>query len=297
MERILLHCPLNISRTLEEMIKEYATRMDKKHGLQIKVEVQPHRPTEKSLFEKYQEEKVLPELMIGHVNDFAELPDSFLQEHFQSLPGRFPLRKELVKAGFTDPRGFFHPFVIIPFTMFYNQNLLAEKDLPRNWEDLLDVRWQQQILMPDEYRMVSKIIRTFMQAHYPDRFAAFQQNVIHQGAPIDVVNNVDQAVYPLGITNIAFARISRQKNTRLIFPQDGLFCMPQVMVWSKKADERLLEIGDFLMSRQVQEYLALQAFVPASPEATIPELLAENNVTLRWEGWEHYLSVIKGSGV
>ncbi|HHW61548.1 MAG TPA: ABC transporter substrate-binding protein, partial [Syntrophomonadaceae bacterium] len=104
-------------------------------------------------------------------------------------------------------------------------------------------------------------------------------------------------VYPLGITNIAFARISRQKNTRLIFPQDGLFCMPQVMVWSKKADERLLEMGDFLMSRQVQEYLALQAFVPAAPESSIPELLANNKVTLRWEGWEQYLNVIRGSKV
>ncbi len=290
-----MHCPLNISRSLEEMMKEYAAKMEAKHGLQIKVEVQPHRPTEKSIFEKHQEEKILPELMIGHVNDFADLPAGFLEDHFQALPGRFPLRRELIEAGFTDHRGYFHPFVIIPFTIFYNRDLLTESELPNCWEDLLDTCWRRQILMPDEYRMVSKIIRTFMQAHYPDRFADFQQNVVHLGAPIDVVNNVDQGTYPLGITNIAFARISRQKNTRLIFPQDGLFCMPQVMVWSKKADERLLEMGDFLMSRQVQDYLALQAFVPASPESAIPEILADNNVTLRWEGWEQYLSVIKGS--
>ncbi len=295
MARVLLHCPLNISRSLEEMMKEYCQKMGEKNRMQVKVEVQPHRPTEKGLFEMYLEKGDMPELIVGHVNDFAELPEGFLHKHFRSLPGRFPLRQELVKTGFTDPKGYFHPFAIIPFAIFYNQNLLEEKDLPRVWEDLLDARWRQRILMPDEYRMVSKIITTFMEAHYPDKFADFQQNVIHQGAPMDVVNAVDEGHYPLGITNIAFARISRNKNTRLIWPQDGIFCMPQVMVWSKKADERLLEIGDFLMSREVQEYLALQTFVPASPDIAIPQLLADHSFKLRWEGWEHYLSIIKGS--
>mgnify|MGYP001124464251 CR=1 FL=1 len=149
--------------------------------------------------------------------------------------------------------------------------------------------------MPDEYRMVSKIIRTFMEAHYPEKFAVFQENVVHKGAPIDVVSAVDEGRYPLGIANIAFARISRNKNTRLIWPRDGMFCMPQVMIWSKNANENLLEIGDFLMSRQVQEYLALQAFIPASPEVALPQLFADHELNLRWEGWEHYLNIIKGS--
>lgn len=295
MARVLVHCPLNISRSLEEMLKNFGCEMEKKHGISVEVLTQPHRPTEEGLFQMYLKNGQLPEMVIGHVNDFAELPAGFLEENFRSLPGRFPLRPELVEAGFLDPKGYFQPFVVIPFAMFYNPNLLTENDLPCLWEDLLEGRWQKKILMPDEYRMVSKIIRTFMQAHYPDRFADFQENIIHQGAPIDVVNAVDEGRYPLGITNIAFARISRNKNTRLIWPRDGIFCMPQVMVWSKKADDRLLEIGDFLLSGQVQEYLALQSFVPASPVVAIPKLLADHHFHLRWENWEHYLSVIKGA--
>ncbi|HHX86898.1 MAG TPA: ABC transporter substrate-binding protein [Firmicutes bacterium] len=119
--------------------------------------------------------------------------------------------------------------------------------------------------------------------------------MIHKGAPIDVVSAVDEGRYPLGITNIAFARISRNKNTRLIWPRDGMFCMPQVMVWSKNANENLLEIGDFLMSKPVQEYLALQAFIPASPEVGIPQLFTGHSLNLRWEGWESYLNIIRGS--
>ncbi len=295
MAKVLIHCPLNISRSLEEMIKEFGLEMEKKHGINVEIETQPHRPTEDGLFKMYLEKGNMPELVVGHANDFAELPGGYLEEHFRSLPGRFPLRSELVEAGFADAKGYFQPFVVIPFAMFYNPNLLGEKELPEAWQDLLETRWRKQIIMPDEYRMVSKIIRTFMQAHYPERFADFHENVIHQGAPIDVVNAVDEGRYQLGITNIAFARISRSKNTRLIWPRDGIFCMPQVMVWSKKADERLLEIGDFLLSKKVQEYLALQTFIPASPDVAIPKLLTDHNFSLRWESWEHYLSVIKGS--
>ena len=297
MAKILVHCPLNISRTLEMMLEEYCRKTEEKLGTRVELETQPHRPQEKGLFEKYIEEGNLPELVVGHVNDFAELPAGYLEKHFLSLPGRWPLRTELVEAGFLDPKGYFHPFVVIPFAMFYNFNLLDERELPTVWEDLLEARWREQILMPDDYRVVSKVIRTFMEAHHPERFADFQKNVVYEGAPIDVVNAVDEGHYPLGITNIAFARISRHKNTRLIWPRDGLFCMPQVMAWSKDVSENLLAIGDFLMSNQVQEYLALQAFVPAAPNTALPQLLTDYNFSLRWEGWENYLNIIKSSKV
>ncbi|MFZ3130028.1 MAG: hypothetical protein WA125_02730 [Desulfosporosinus sp.] len=66
------------------------------------------------------------------------------------------------------------------------------------------------------------------------------------------------------------------------------------MVWSKKADERLLEIGDFLISRQVQEYLALQTFAPVSADVAIPQILTEHDFSLRRKGWEDFQSAIQG---
>jgi hypothetical protein len=56
----------------------------------------------------------------------------------------------------------------------------------------------------------------------------------------------------------------------------------------------MLEIGDFLMSRPVQEYLALQSFVPVSPEVPLPQLIEDNHCGLRWKGWEYFLEVIRG---
>jgi spermidine/putrescine-binding protein len=293
MARVFLHCSLNISRSLVEMMEEYGQKMQDKYGIEVKIKTQPHRPDEESLFKSDFEKSQLPDLIVGHVNDFAVLPKGFLEEHFRSLPERFPIKKNLADIGFKDPQGYFHPFVIIPFAIFYNKNLLDEKDIPQSWQDLLDPKWSKKVRMPDDFRMVSKIVRTFMEANYPDRFENFKDNVIHSKSPIDVVHAVDRGEYPIGITNIAFARISRNKNTRLIWPDDGFFCMPQVMVWSKYADNRLLEMGDFLMSPQVQEYLALQGFIPVSPDIDEPQLFADKDYKLHWKNWDYYLKIIR----
>lgn len=295
MARIFLHCPLNISRSLVEMMEVHVRKMQAKYGMDVKIETQPHRPDKESLFKSDFEKTELPDMIIGHVNDFAVLPKGFLEEHFSSLQGRFSIKKNLIDIGFEDPQGYFHPFVIIPFAIFYNKNLLDEENTPKSWQDLLDTKWSKKVRMPDEFRMVSNIIRTFMEANYPGRFENFKDNVIHSGSPIDVVHAVDGGQYPIGITNIAFARISRNKNTRIIWPDDGFFCMPQVMVWSKYADNRLLEVGDFLMSQQVQEYMALQGFIPVSPDIDGPQLFADKDYKLHWENWDYYLKTIRNA--
>lgn len=298
MAKIFVHLPLNISRAVEEMLKEFGREIENKHGIKVEVESQHQCQPENGRSEKQSAEDIednLPDLLIGHVNYFSKYPENFLEEHFCSLPGRFPLRPELAEAGFADPKGYFHPFVVIPFAIFYNPNVLEEKELPGVWEDLTENRWREKILMPDEYHMAPRMVRAFMQRYYPKKYADFQHNLVYQGAPINVVNAVDEGLYPLGITNISFARISRSKNIRLLWPRDGMFCMPQVMVWNKKADERLLEIGDFLLSQHVQEYLALQTFVPVSEDTPIPQLLKENNFSLRWKGWEDFLNAINGA--
>ena len=48
----------------------------------------------------------LPELTDRHVNDFADFPEGFLDEHFLSFSRPLALGPELIDAGFLDPRGF-----------------------------------------------------------------------------------------------------------------------------------------------------------------------------------------------
>ncbi len=294
MPKVLVHLPLNISRAIEEMLKEFGREMIQKHGIKLEIESQ-HQCAPADKQDKDVDKNATPDLLVGNVNYFLRFPENYLEKHFRPLTGRFPLRPGLARARFADPGGYFHPFVIIPFAIFYNPDVLKEKELPQVWADLLDTHWQGKILMPARHHMAPKMIQALMRAYYPEKQAALRQNMVFDDAPINVVNAVDQGRYPLGITNISFARISRNKNIRLLWPRDGLFCMPLVMVWSKKTDDRLLEIGDYLLSRRVQEYLALQTFVPVSAAVDIPQVLTENNYSLNWRGWDDFLNALKGS--
>ena len=95
MARIYVHTPLNISRTLVKMLEEFCKELKGRHGLEINIETQPHNPSEESKFSSYIKKSELPDLSIGHVNDFADLPKQYLAEHLLALPDRFPVRNEL----------------------------------------------------------------------------------------------------------------------------------------------------------------------------------------------------------
>lgn len=294
MARIFVHLPLNISRTIEEMLKEYGREMEKKQGIHIDIVCQ-NQCQQDDGYPNNSEEENIPDMVISGASYFTKYSESYLNKNFRSMAGRFPLRQELADRGFTDPKGYFNPFTVMPFAVFYNPSLFEEKDLPSVWEDLLDNEWRGKIALPDRHHMAPKMLFALMKVYYPEKSDNLQKNFVCEGAPLNVVNAVDEGEYPIGITNISFARISRNKNIRMLWLNDGFFCMPLTMTWSKKADERLLEIGDFLLSRQVQEYLALQTFVPAAAGTAIPELLTDHDFSLRWEGWEHFLKSLKSS--
>ncbi len=291
MAKILVHLPLNISRTLEEMLKSAGQALSKKYGLQVELIRNPCLPDLAA--GENEAATVIPDMVVGHIDYFTRYSNDFLEKNFCSLSGRYPLRSELTTAGFGDGRGYFHPFTIIPFAIFANPEMLREDQCPRFWEELADPCWAGKIVIPDEQHMATKMIRAFMKTEYPKKNEQFSANLVNEGGPLNVVNAVDEGRYPLGITNITFARISGNKKIRILWPQDGFFCMPQIMAFRKGADERLQEIGDFLLSPVVQDYLAMQTFVPVSPEVAIPEILLEHDFSLRWKSWPAFLKAIK----
>jgi hypothetical protein len=65
-----------------------------------------------------------------------------------------------------------------------------------------------------------------------------------------------------------------------------------IMAWSQDATEPLLENGDFLMSQPVQEYLAMQSFVPASAEDSTAAVVEQKRLQPALEG----LAIFPGGG-
>lgn len=286
MERILLHCPMNISRAFSNMIKDFIQKEDSNSSTEIEVYDEPHRlGGEETLLTSVREGKP-PALYIGHATDFGRLSAKEISNNFDKV-NDLPLSAGLEKIGFKDSRNYFHPFTVIPFGVIYNKNLAGEQR-PVSWQDFLDPVYLGKIRIPDRERTISRVLVGAMKTLYPNTYEKFIANCFFEGSPIDVVNSVDQGEYHYGMVNIAFSRFSRLKNTGIMWIEEGAFCMPQVVAIGKGKSKLVSTIIDYIFSPPVQDFFALQGFIPVV-SGEVPAILQHDNLRLIWHGWDEFL--------
>lgn len=284
MEKIILHCPMNISRSFSDMIKEFIQKKDKTEIIEVYVE--PHRLEPENTLLKNIRAGNTPALYIGHATDFALLEQQDILDNFEMVPA-LPLAERLKKMGFEDSRHRLHPFTVIPYGVIYNKKLVGDKRVV-GWQDFGDPQYCGKIRMPDRRRTISKVIDGAMKMYFPDSYEQFIANCTFNGSPIDVVNSVDEGEFYYGMVNIAFSRFSRLKNTDIIWMNEGAFCMPQVIAIGKGKYDMVRDIADYIFSPPVQNFMALQGFIPAV-SGEVPAILKKENLKLIWKDWESFL--------
>ncbi len=58
--------------------------------------------------------------------------------------------REAIPAGLKDKEGYWTAIYVRPFVLAYNTQLVSEKDVPKDWWELLDGRWRGKIGMDEE---------------------------------------------------------------------------------------------------------------------------------------------------
>lgn len=291
MASVFLHSPLNVNLSLAEMVKTAARDIGTKHGTSIEVESATCHQRENGLLPGANFHR--DDMIITYSSDFAFVGREGAKDAFSPLSGEFPLREELASRGFTDPDGFYHPIFLIPLIMIYNHRMISEEQAPRKWEDLLEAKWHGKVLFPERHLPASRAILGLLRNLYPDRFETFLANIVFKGSPVDVKNAVDEGQYPLGINKVSFARFSRQQNVAMIWPEEGAFCLPNIMVWRRGVDKALLELGHYLRSAPVQDFFLRQGYLPViSGLPMLPEAVL-NDFRILWRGWDWFFDVAK----
>ncbi len=291
MLKVHIRLPLNISRSFEEILREHVEGNPGKYPKGVKL-ISSHN------YDGEEASNQQPAgIMIGFMPEIEMQSDEDLLQNFVSIPGGFPIRKELLDLGFADPRGFFHVFGIVPFIIFYHPDHADAGEIPRTWGDLLDPRWKGRIAMPGKEHIAPRIVRAVLKYENPQRAEAVDENIICRGVPPNVIESVKNGEFSLGIANITFGKISEGLKIRTIWPKDGLLCAPQIIIWRKGAAEKMIGLGDFLLSPQVQGLLSQQAFVPSAPGTGFPPIFRENSVKLKWDGWDHFRAAMKKSHI
>ncbi len=267
------------------MIREF---IQKEYGESRALEIydEPHRLGQESSLLKTVREGVTPALYVGHATDFGRMQQKQVAEYFETVPD-LPLGLNLKELGFQDNNRYFHPITVIPFGVIYNKNLVG-KDQAEKWNDFHTPEYNGKIRLPDLERTISKVIVGAMRMKYPVTYEQFLANCFFKGSPIDVVNSVDEGEYHYGMVNVAFARFSRLKNTGMLWMEEGAFCMPQVIAVGKGKYDKVRKIVDYIFSEDIQNFFALQGFIPAVT-GEVPAILHQDRLKLIWNGWEEFL--------
>lgn len=285
MEKIIMHCPMNMSRAFSNLIREFVEKEFSATGRVPEVYDEPHRlGGEEALLNSIAKGHP-PLLYIGHATDFGRLSEQELAGNFELLPD-LPLGHGLQELGFENRQRYFHPVTIIPFGVIYNKNLVGEDGL-LSWQDFQKPVYYQKVRLPDRERMISRVLTGTMKLLYPNDYENFIKNCVFKGSPIEVVDAVDRGEFHYGMVNIAFSRFSRLKNTQILWLKEGAFCMPQVIAVGKGHLHAAGKIIDYILSSPVQDFFALQGFIPAV-SGEIPAILQKDDLQLIWGGWEAF---------
>jgi hypothetical protein len=285
--KIRIQLPLNISRGLEEMLQEHLSTHTSDYPGEICIE------NSHSCGPKDGKKNTSADIYIGFVPELIKKTDIDIRNHFKVIAHCFEISTYLTTNGFFDTTGCFLPFGIVPFIIFYNPDHTSESELPQTWRDLLNPKWENRIMMPGAEHMAAKVVRTILSDENPDLTESIDKNISFSGMPPNVIDNVKKGNYALGITNITFGKISEAHRIKLIWPEDGLMSMPQIMAWKGDIDKRFLKLGAFMLSEPVQSFLNQQSFITAAPDMALPEIFRNQLPKLKWSGWSHFRQAMK----
>lgn len=287
MEKIIMHCPMNISRSIVNMVSEF---VEQEYGQGVfELVDEPHRLGSDSNLVDSVKNGNPPALYIGQAVDFGQLTEKQIADNFEMISD-LPMRKELAELGFRYGQGHLQVFTVIPFGIIYNKNLVSS--FPTKWADFFDASYKGRVKLPDKQRTISKVIVSSIQEMFPDEYEKFLENCCFESSPIDVVNDVDNGEYEFGMVNIAFSRFSRHKNTRILWLPQGAYCMPLIVAVGKDKLGKVKEAVEYVFSEEVQKFLSLQGFIPASPTVELHEIVEENKCNVIWRGWDKFLSSV-----
>ncbi len=296
MIRFMLHTPVNVRGRMLDYIKASLKDLEEEVGDSIQL-FTPHDPeyssdcTEEWLTPSI-EKGIMPDVIVTHATEFASIKEGARSCLFSDLAGQYaklnPIREEMSQL--YDSRGIFYPISVTPLAMIYNTEKVKEKDLTGSWTDLFNDKYS--VIFPDRDKTLCRAVGGYLKANYPDQFAKFEEKVVYDCTPANMLRLVASGQYDMGMTLLSFANIAQQNRVKINKVKEGYIPLPQLIVWKRGVNDRLSILADLLTGSEMQTYLAEQdtwavnKCVPLSGTSQDMKQLSE------WKGWDFYLEAV-----
>lgn len=272
-----------INDKLPEIIEEV--------GEPISIEIPSHDHSRSWLLERMGQGDV-PDVILSHASDFAVLEKRELKEVFSEIAGEYA-QKNPVESQYKlyeDANKLFYPIFNVPMVMFYNKRLVSEEALSHSWKDLLNEKWK--IIFPNQHTPISKVVMAYFKKNHASEYERLKERVVFGKSPVEVIHAVARGDYHIGISNLSFSMMARQKKLEINHAVEGPIFLPEVLVFKKNSDPKLTKIADLLTQDGFQDYLGQQGFMPLHCPSKM-DILEGDGWKKNWNGWDDFLRELR----
>ncbi|MBE0488640.1 MAG: ABC transporter substrate-binding protein [Halomonas sp.] len=220
------------------------------------------------------------ELSAGVSNpDVLLIADSMTLESLKQeghLQPHLSPEREVYAAELYDPEGYYYGTKLITTGIVYNTG--AERK-PQSWRELTRPEYEGQVTMPSPLYSGAALIHMATLEANPELgeeyYAALQANRVEaQGGNGGVFNAVASGTKPYGIV-VDFLPIresAKGSPVAFVFPEEGVSAVtePVAIMQGARNVEAAQKFVDFVLSREGQELVSEQGYLPAHPEVAPP---------------------------
>jgi iron(III) transport system substrate-binding protein len=242
------------------------------------IEVEVHRNGSQRVLQRFMQEATagLKNADIVHTSDaghFELLKDKGLLLKFtpQSVAG-FP-------DGFKDKTGFYYGMRATLSVIAHNPKIVAEKDAPQTWKDLLNPKWGGKMVTahPGYSGIIMTHVLTLVNVYGWDYFRDLAKNKLHivQSAndPAGVVASGERPVGVNGAEYFYYKTLKQGNPIKIIYPKEGVPLVVSPVAIAKDAPHPNAAklFTEFIFSKESQQLLAdKEGLYTGHPEVTYP---------------------------
>ena len=163
------------------------------------------------------------------------------------------------------------PIKALVLVIAYNRGMISDEEAPKTWEDILDPKWKDKMVMADAaYSGAALHWFAAMRKEFGPEFMEklSKQNVLLRqgsGATADTVVTGERPLSPMMLHYRAFASIDKGADINVVMPQEGVPISYMVMGIPKDAPNPELgkQFMDFALSKDAQDYWQREFHTPS----------------------------------
>jgi iron(III) transport system substrate-binding protein len=242
------------------------------------IEVEVHRNGSQRVLQRFMQEAAagLKNGDIVHTSDAG---------HFELLKDKGMLLKFTPQAvaafpdGFKDKAGFYYGMRATLSVIAHNPKIVAEKDAPQTWKDLLNPKWSGKMVTahPGYSGIIMTHVLALVNVYGWDYFRDLAKNKLHivQSAndPAGVVASGERPVGVNGAEYFYYKTLKQGNPIKIIYPKEGVPLVVSPVAIAKDAPHPNAAklFTEFIFSKESQQLLAdKEGLYTGHPEVTYP---------------------------